>query len=87
MRTVIIIVVGLVLWVARLGIAKRLCGSSTSSMTTATVVFVDVWLVAAANTWIGMSQAGYLFQEELPFFLLIFLLPVAVAIFAKWKFL
>jgi len=48
-RTVIIIVVGLVLWVACLGIAKRLGGSSTSSMTTATVVFVDVWLVAAAN--------------------------------------
>jgi len=27
------------------------------------------------------------FQEELPIFLLIFLFPAAVAIFAKWKFL
>ena len=57
-------------------------------MTTATVTFVAVWFVAAAaNMWIGVSQAGYSFQEELPIFLLIFLFPAVVAIFAKWKFL
>jgi len=88
MRTVIIIVAGLVLWAACLGVAKLLAGPSASSMTTATVVFVVMWFVAAAaNMWIGVSQAGYSFQEELPIFLLIFLLPSVVAIFAKWKFL
>lgn len=57
-------------------------------MTTATVAFVVIWFVAAAaNTWIGVSQAGYSFREELPIFLVIFSLPAAVAIFAKWKFL
>ena len=88
MRTVIIIVVGFVLWAACLGVAKLLASSSTSSMTTATVAFVVLWFVAAAaNMWIGVSQAGYSFQEELPIFLLIVLLPSAVAMFVKWKFL
>ena len=88
MRTVIFILGGLVLWAVCLGVAKLATGSSTSSMTTATTAFVAIWFVAAAsNMWIGVSQAGYSIQEELPIFLLIFLLPVAVAVFVKWKFL
>jgi hypothetical protein len=56
-------------------------------MTTATTAFVGIWLVAAAsNIWIGVSQADYSSKEELPSFLLIFLLPVAVAAFARRKF-
>jgi len=71
-----------------LGISKLVSGASRSSMTTATTAFVGIWLVAAAsNIWIGMSQAGYSFKEELPNFVLIFLLPVAVAVFARRKFL
>ena len=55
-------------------------------MTAATVVFVAIWFVAAAlNMWIGISHAGYSFQEELPIFLLIFLLPAVVAVFVNWK--
>lgn len=88
MRTVIIIIAGLMLWAACLGVAKLLAGGSGSSMATATVTFVVVWFVAAAvNMWIGVSRAGYSFQEELPIFLLIFLLPSIVAILVKWKFL
>jgi len=84
MRTLIIIVGGLVLWSVCLGVARLLAGSTK----TATLVFVALWfVVAAANTWIGISQAGYTFKEELPIFLLIFLLPVAVATLVKWKFL
>ena len=88
MRTVIILLGGLVLWAAFLGIARLVSGASPSSMTAATTAFVGIWFVAAAsNMWIGVSQAGYSFNEELPIFLLIFLLPVAVAVFARWKFL
>jgi predicted neutral ceramidase superfamily lipid hydrolase len=88
MRTAIIMAVGFVLWAACLGVAKLLARSSTSSMITATVAFVVIWFVAAAaNMWIGVSHAGYSFREELPIFLLIFLLPCAVAMFVKWKFL
>ena len=88
MRTAIIIAVGFVLWAACLGVAKLLASSSNSATMTATVAFVVIWFVAAAaNMWMGVSQVGYSFREELPIFLLIFLLPSAVAIFAKWKFL
>jgi len=88
MRTLIFLLGGLALWGACLGIAKLVAGASASSMTVATVVFAAIWfVVAAANMWMGVSQAGYSFQEELPIFLLIFLVPVAVAVVVKWKFL
>lgn len=84
MRTLIIIVGGFILWGACIG-AARLLDVSTK---TATLVFAVLWFaLAAANLWIGVSQAGYTFREELPIFLLIFGLPVAVAILVKWKFL
>jgi small-conductance mechanosensitive channel len=88
LRTAVILAVGFVLWAACLGVARLLASSSTSSMITATVAFVVLWCVAAAaNMWVGVSHAGYSFREELPIFLLIFLLPSAVAVFVKWKFL
>lgn len=88
MRTVIIILGGFVLWVACLGVAKLVASSNASSITIATAAFVIIWFVAAAaNMWVGVSQAGYSFREELPIFLLIFLLPSAAAIVVKWKFL
>jgi hypothetical protein len=43
------------------------------------------FVVAAVKMWIGVAQAGYSFAEELPIFLLIFLVPAA-AIVIKWKF-
>lgn len=86
MRTLIIVFGGFVLWGASLGVARLLGGSSALSTWTATIVFTVLWFVlAAANMWVGVSQAGYSFWEELPIFLLIFLLPVAVAVFVKWK--
>lgn len=88
MRTAIIIFAGFVLWAACIGLARFLSGPNSSSMTTATVVFVVLWFIAAAlNLWMGVTRAGYSFGEELPIFLLIFLLPAAAAAVAKWKFL
>jgi hypothetical protein len=86
MRTAIIIAVGFVLWAACLGVATLLASASTSSMITATVACVVSWFVAAAaNMWIGVSHAGYSFRDELPIFLVIFVLPSAVAILVQWK--
>jgi len=49
---------------------------------------VALWFIAAAvNMWIGVARAGYSFMEELPIFLLIFLLPATVAVLVKWRFL
>ena len=60
-------------------------GKSASSMTAATTIFVAIWFVAAAlNTWMAL-HAGYSFQEELPIFLLIFLLPAVVAVLVNRK--
>lgn len=88
MRTLIIIFGGFVLWGDNPGVARLLGGSSALSTWTATVVFAVLWFaLAAANMWVGISQAGHSFREELPIFLLIFLLPVAVAVFVKWKIL
>ena len=86
MRTLIIIFGGFVFWGAIIGVARLFGGKSALSSWTATVVFAALWFVlAAVNMWIGVSQAGYSFAEELPIFLLIFLLPVAVAVLVKWK--
>jgi len=88
MRTVLIILGGFVLWGICLGMAKLISNFSASSTTVATNAFIGVWfVVAAVNMWIGVSQAGYSFKEELPIFLIIFLLPAAVAAAVKWKFL
>jgi hypothetical protein len=88
MRTLIIVVVGFVLWAACLGIAKLLAGAVASSMSAATMIFVILWFLAAAtNLWIGVSRAGYSVCEELPIFGLIFGLPAAFAMVVKWKLL
>ncbi|BBJ23862.1 hypothetical protein [Candidatus Nitrotoga sp. AM1P] len=88
MRTLIITLGGLVVWAVCLGIAKFLANSSATSINIATTAFGTIWfLIAAANMWMGVAQAGYSIKEELPIiFLLIFLLPVTAAIFVKWKF-
>ena len=88
MRTAIIITVGFMLWTACLGVAKLLASLHTSSLITATVACVVIWFVAAAaDRWIGVSQAGYACREVLPVFLLIFSLPSAMALCVKWTFL
>ena len=88
MRTMIIIVAGFVLWGLCLGVAKLTADLNASSATIATLAFIVIWFVlAAVNMWLGISTAGFTFMQELPIFLLIFLLPAAVAGLAKWKFL
>jgi hypothetical protein len=88
MRTLILILGGFVVWAACLGMGKLIARASMISMTIATAAFVVIWFLAAsANMWVGVMQAGYSFKEELPIFLLIFLLPVGTAAFVKWKFL
>ena len=88
MRTLIIILAGFMLWAACLGTARLLTGIAGSSMTTATLAFIAVWFVATVvNMWIGITQAGYSFRDELPIILVIFLLPVLTAVLVKWKFL
>ena len=82
MRTLLILIGGFVLLAVFVGVARFGAGS----MRTALVAFAVVWfLVAAGNMAMGVLKAGYAFTEELPIFLLIFLLPVAAALLLRWK--
>ena len=86
MRTGVIIVMGVILWAACLGIAKLVDSGSASSLGRATKAFVMMWfMVAALNLWVGVSQAGYPVREEFPIFLLIFAVPTVIAVFVKWR--
>jgi hypothetical protein len=88
MRTLIILICGLVLWGGSLGVTRLFGDTSPGKMSLATYVFIALWfLISAGNMWIGVAQAGYSVKEELPIFLLIFSLPVVVALFVQWKFL
>jgi hypothetical protein len=88
LRTALIILGGFVLWGICLGIARTAAASSGSATNAATSIFVVLWFgIAATNMWMGVAKAGYAFREELPIFLLIFLLPSLVAVIVKWKFL
>ena len=71
-----------------LGITRRFVDTNVSPMNKAIVAFVLLWFLAAVmNMWIGVSQTGYSFQEELPIFLVVFLLPSLVAIVVNWQLL
>lgn len=88
MRTSIIILGGFALWGLCLGGARLLLKPGAATSMAATAVFLVLWLLAAAtNMWFGVAQAGYSLREELPIFLLIFLIPSLFALFVKWRFL
>ena len=87
MRTMIIILGGLVLLGLALLVARWIGGIGTGPVITAAKVFLPIWLVVAlVNMWIGVAQAGYSVTEELPIFLVIFAVPAVVAVFVWWKF-
>jgi hypothetical protein len=86
MHTLLFVIGGLVLLAVCLGSAKAMAAGSEDALRTATMVFALLWFViAAVNMAVGVLRAGYPFNEELPIFLLIFFLPVAVAVFLQWK--
>ena len=84
MRTLIIIIAGFALLAVGVLAARSIAGKD--AMVVAAKGFLAVWLaVALTNMWIGVSRAGYSVREELPVFLVIFLLPACAAIFVWWK--
>jgi hypothetical protein len=86
MRSIIIIVGGLVLLALFLVVGWRFFGGLPSAVTAAKF-FIPAWLaVALINMWIGVSRAGYSVADEFPIFLAIFAIPAAVAVFVWWKY-
>ncbi len=48
-------------------------------------LFLPLWLIAAGiNLWVGVSKAGYSVAEEAPVFMVVFLVPTAVALLVLW---
>ena len=87
MRTMMIILGGLVLLGVALLAGRWLGATPSGAMVTATKIFLPVWLAAAGvNMWLGVASARYSVGEELPIFLLIFAVPAAVAGSVWWWF-
>ena len=87
MRTLIIILGGLVVLGLALLLARWIGGTGTGATITAAKVFLPIWMVVAlVNMWMGVARAGHSVAEEFPIFLLIFAVPAVVAGFVWWKF-
>jgi hypothetical protein len=88
MRTGLFLLAGLLLLAAFLILGKLFSTNYPGATMTALIGYVALWfIIAALNMWIGVSKAGYSVAEELPIFAFIFIVPSAVAILLKWKFL
>jgi hypothetical protein len=86
MRTMVIILGGFVLLAVCIVVARRLGGGAAAPIGSAVAIFIAAWFVLAAiNMWFGVARAGYSFREELPIFLVIFLVPAAAAVFLGWR--
>jgi hypothetical protein len=67
-------------------IGAWLGASSSTGVASGARVFLPLWFVGAGiNMWLGVTKAGYSIAEELPFFLLVFGVPAAVAVFLVWR--
>ena len=87
MRSIIITSFGLILWAVSLAIPKLIGQDNSQAKKMATFLFIFVWLlIAGYNMWKGIL-AGYTMGEELPIFLMIFLIPTIAALFVQKKFL
>jgi hypothetical protein len=88
MRTGLFLLSGFLLLAASLILGKLFSANYPGGPTAATVFFVVLWFVIAiANMWIGVAKAGYSIGDEVPILALIFGVPAAIAIVARWKFL
>jgi hypothetical protein len=88
MRTALFLLSGFLFLAGSLILGKLFSANYPASTTLATALFIALWLViAATNMWIGVAKAGYSVAEELPILALIFGVPAAVALLARWKFL
>ena len=88
MHTVKVIAVGFALLALCL-VAGRLMGGAGQStfLARSALVFMALWFVGAGiNMWVGVSRAGYSVKEEAPIFLVVFLIPAAVALLVWWRF-
>lgn len=60
---------------------------SYRGLVSAALVFIPVWFAGALlNMYIGVKRAGYTVAQELPIAVVVFLVPVILAMAVHWKF-
>jgi len=86
MHTVKVLAAGFALLVVCLAAGRLMGGADQSTLIArSALVFVALWFVGAGiNMWVGVSKAGYSVEEEAPIFLVVFLIPAAVALLVWW---
>ena len=83
MHTLMVLAVGFALLAVCL-IAGHLLGAS-AGVGMAALIFLPLWLIGSGiNLYLGVRTAGYTVREELPIFLLVFVIPAIVALLA-WR--
>jgi hypothetical protein len=86
MRTLLFLLVGFLLLAACVLLGRLFSANYGGTSLVATWVFLVLWLgISTVNLWVGVARAGYTLGDELPIFLLIFVVPAAVAIFLEWR--
>jgi hypothetical protein len=86
MRTAIILVSGLLVFAGLFFYSRLFTQHYPDAPAWATYGFIAVWFVASAfNMWVGITHAGYAIREELPIMLVLFAVPVAIALVVRWK--
>lgn len=80
MHTLIVVACGLVALV----LVLLLSGALGVARGRAVASFLALWMVVAlVNLWVGVQHAGYTVWQELPFFVVVFGVPAAAAMFAR----
>jgi hypothetical protein len=88
MRTGLFLLAGFLLLAGALILGRLFSSNYPGATSVATGLFFAAWLaIAAANMWVGVARAGYSVAEELPIFALIFGVPAAAALLARWRLL
>jgi hypothetical protein len=83
MHTITVIGSGLLL----LGFLLLTCAWAGIGVARGALVFIPIWLaLSVLNLWLGVSRAGYSVMDELPIFLVVFGVPVILALAALWHF-
>ena len=85
-HTVKVIAIGFGLLAICLVIGAGVGTPTSTGLAAGAKVFIPLWLIGAGiNMWLGVTKAGYSVAEELPFFLVVFGVPAAVAVFLAWR--
>ena len=86
MHTLKVIAGGLALLGLCLLIGRWVGPTPAVGLAKAARLFIPLWLIGAGvNLWIGVSRAGYSIAEEAPVFLVVFAVPVAMALLIAWR--